>query len=72
MNLTALSASQGLTLVVDGLATLLLFLLPASLLLSVLYHRFSLPSNIRSVQYTFREKGVVPFIGLHLRISGET
>jgi hypothetical protein len=55
-----------------GLATLLLFLLPASLLLSVLYHRFSLSSNIRRVQYTFREKGVVPFIGLHLTISGET
>ncbi|MGD0550702.1 MAG: hypothetical protein ABSA81_09195 [Candidatus Bathyarchaeia archaeon] len=66
------TAGGAFTSALLGLATLLLFLLPASLLLSVLYHRFSLPRNIRRVQHTFREKGAVPFIGLHLKISGET
>jgi hypothetical protein len=66
------TAGGAFTSALLGLATLLLFLLPASLLLSVLYYRFSLSSNIRRVHYSFRDKGVVPFIGLHLTLSGET
>ena len=54
-----------------GLATLLLFLFPASLFLTVLYHKFSLSNNIRKVHESFREKGVIPFTGLHLTVSGE-
>jgi hypothetical protein len=66
------TAGGAFTSALLGLATLLLFLLPASLLLSVLYHRFSLSSNIQRVHHSFREKGVIPFTGLHLTISGET
>jgi hypothetical protein len=55
-----------------GLATLLLFLLPASLFLTVLYHKFSLSTNIRKVHDSFREKGAISFTGLHLTVSGES
>jgi len=66
-----LTAGGAITSALLGLAVLLLFLLPPSLLLSLLYHRFSLSSNIRRVQYSFRQKGVIAFSGLHLTVSGE-
>ena len=54
-----------------GLATLLLFLFPAALFLTVLYHKLSLSTNIRKVQDSFREKGAIPFTGVRLTVSGE-